>query len=121
MLITNPPIHPGEILRTEFMEPPNLTPGKIARAIGVPRTRIERRIRKQTALTADTAARLGRYLGTCGQAMTPRSRIWTRTCSARWTRSCRGRSRRRGTKRREGRAEGVTWGPWLVFCRERGA
>ena len=63
-LITNPPIHPGEILRTEFMEPPNLTPGKIARAIGVPRTRIERRIRKQTALTADTAARLGRYLGT---------------------------------------------------------
>ncbi|MFN0113092.1 MAG: HigA family addiction module antitoxin, partial [Paracoccaceae bacterium] len=64
MLITNPPIHPGEILRTEFMEPLGLTPGKVARAIGVPRTRIERLVRERTALTADTAARLGRYLGT---------------------------------------------------------
>ncbi len=64
MLITNPPIHPGEILRTEFMEPLNLSSGKIARAIGVPRTRIERLVREETALTADTAARLGRYLGT---------------------------------------------------------
>jgi antitoxin HigA-1 len=64
MLITNPPIHPGEILRTEFMEPLGLSASKIARAIGVPRTRIERLIREETALTVDTAARLGQYLGT---------------------------------------------------------
>ena len=57
----NPPIHPGEMLRTEFMEPLNLTPGKIARAVGVPRTRIERLVREETALTADTAIRLARY------------------------------------------------------------
>jgi addiction module HigA family antidote len=57
----NPPIHPGEFLRTEFMEPLGLTAGKIARAIGVPRTRIERLAREETALTADTAIRLARY------------------------------------------------------------
>jgi addiction module HigA family antidote len=64
MLITNPPIHPGEILRTEFMEPLGLSAGKVARAIGVPRTRIERLVQEKTALTTDTAVRLGRYLGT---------------------------------------------------------
>ena len=57
----NPPIHPGEMLRTEFMEPLKLTPGRIARAVGVPRTRIERLVREETALTADTAIRLARY------------------------------------------------------------
>ena len=60
----NPPIHPGEMLRTEFMEPLDLTPGKIARALGVPRTRIERFVREETNLTPDTAARLGRYFRT---------------------------------------------------------
>ena len=58
----NPPIHPGEYLRTEFMEPLGLTAGRVARAIGVPRTRIERLLREETGLSADTAARLGRYL-----------------------------------------------------------
>ena len=57
----NPPIHPGEMLREEFMVPLGLTPGKIARAIGVPRTRIERLAHEQTGLTADTAIRLARY------------------------------------------------------------
>lgn len=58
---SNPPIHPGEMLRTEFMEPLGLTSGKIARAVGVPRTRIERLVREETGLTADTAIRLARY------------------------------------------------------------
>jgi antitoxin HigA-1 len=57
----NPPIHPGEMLRTEFMEPLGLTPGKVARGIGVPRTRIERLVREETTLSADTAIRLARY------------------------------------------------------------
>ena len=57
----NPPIHPGEMLRTEFMEPLGLSPGKVARAIGVPRTRIERLVREEAGLSADTAARLARY------------------------------------------------------------
>jgi addiction module HigA family antidote len=66
MLVTNPPIHPGEILRTEFMEPLGLTAGKIAKAIKVPRTRIERLAAEETRMTTDTAMRLGRYFGTGG-------------------------------------------------------
>lgn len=66
MLVTIPPIHPGEILRTEFMEPLGLTAGKIAKAINVPRTRIERLAAEETRLTTDTAIRLGRYFGTGG-------------------------------------------------------
>ena len=55
------PIHPGEMLREEFMVPLALTPGRIARAIGVPRTRIERLVREETALTTDTAVLLAKY------------------------------------------------------------
>ena len=55
------PIHPGEMLREEFMVPLGLTSGKIARDIGVPRTRIERVAREETALTFDTAVRLAAY------------------------------------------------------------
>lgn len=55
------PIHPGEMLREEFMVPLSLTPGRVARAIGVPRTRIERLVREETALTTDTAVRLARF------------------------------------------------------------
>ncbi len=42
----------------------NLSPYAVARAIGVPRTRIERLVSEQTAVTADTALRLARYFGT---------------------------------------------------------
>lgn len=59
-----PPIHPGEILREEFLLPMDLTPYAVARACGVPRTRIERLAREQTPVTADTALRLGKYFGT---------------------------------------------------------
>ena len=59
-----PPVHPGEVLREEFLRPMNLTPYAVASAVGVPRTRIERLVRTQTSLTADTALRLARYFGT---------------------------------------------------------
>src|SRR5574337_898574 len=59
-----PPVHPGEVLREEFLRPMNLTPYAVARAIGVPRTRIERLAHERTAVTADTALRLARYFGT---------------------------------------------------------
>jgi antitoxin HigA-1 len=59
-----PPVHPGEVLREDFLRPMNLTPYAVARAIGVPRTRIERLANEQTAVTADTALRLARYLRT---------------------------------------------------------
>lgn len=58
-----PPMHPGEVLREEFMEPLNLTAYAIAKAVGVPRTRIERIADETTAITADTALRLAKYFG----------------------------------------------------------
>src|SRR5215468_10510303 len=59
-----PPIHPGEVLREEFLRPMDLSPYAVARAIGVPRTRIERLAREETPITADTALRLAKYFGT---------------------------------------------------------
>ena len=61
---TLPPMHPGELLREEFMVPLNLTAGRIAKACGVPRTRIERIATEKLGITGDTAVRLGRVLGT---------------------------------------------------------
>jgi len=62
-----PPIHPGEVLREEFLVPLKLTPYAIAQACGVPRTRIERLAREETPVTADTALRLARYFGTTAE------------------------------------------------------
>jgi antitoxin HigA-1 len=59
-----PPVHPGEVLREEFLRPMKLSPYAVARAVGVPRTRIERLTNEQTPVTADTALRLARYFGT---------------------------------------------------------
>ncbi|MBC7579498.1 MAG: HigA family addiction module antidote protein [Tardiphaga sp.] len=58
------PVHPGEILREEFLQPMALTPYAVAQACAVPRTRIERLAREETPVTADTALRLGEYFGT---------------------------------------------------------
>jgi addiction module HigA family antidote len=62
-----PPLHAGEVLREEFLLPLGLSPYAIAKALGVPRTRIERLVREETALTADTALRLSRYFGTTAE------------------------------------------------------
>ena len=58
------PVHPGEVLREEFLVPMKLTPYAVARAVGVPRTRIERLAREETPVTADTALRLARFFDT---------------------------------------------------------
>ena len=59
-----PPMHPGEMLREEFMKPMALTPYKIAKACGVPRTRIERLVREELGISADTALRLAKFFST---------------------------------------------------------
>lgn len=59
-----PPVHPGEVLREEFLLPLGLTPYAVAKAVGIPRTRIERLAREETPVTADTALRLSRYFET---------------------------------------------------------
>jgi addiction module HigA family antidote len=61
------PIHPGEVLREEFLAPRHLTAGAVARAIGVPRTRIERLAKEEVDLSPDTALRLARYFRTSAE------------------------------------------------------
>lgn len=61
---TLPPMHLGEVLREEFMEPMGLSAITVARAINVPRTRIERVVREVTGVSADTALRLSKLFGT---------------------------------------------------------
>jgi len=64
MIGPTPPIHPGEILREEFLAPLGLSPYAVAKRCKVPRTRIERLCRGETQVTADTAMRLGRAFAT---------------------------------------------------------
>ena len=59
-----PPMHPGEVLREEFLLPLGLSPGALAKACSVPRTRIERLSNEETGVTADTALRLSKAFGT---------------------------------------------------------
>jgi addiction module HigA family antidote len=54
----------GEVLREEFLLPLGLSPGALAKACGVPRTRIERLSNEATGVTADTALRLSKAFGT---------------------------------------------------------
>ena len=58
------PVHPGEVLREEFLKPLGLSAYAVATAIKVPRTRVERLAREETPITADTALRLGKYFKT---------------------------------------------------------
>lgn len=54
------PIHPGEILKEEFMQPLGLSANAVAKAIGVERSRIAAIIRGKRSITADTALRLAK-------------------------------------------------------------
>lgn len=57
------PVHPGRILRQEFLDELNLSASQLAKVLYVPRTRIERLIKEQTGMTVDTAKRLEAYFG----------------------------------------------------------
>lgn len=59
-----PPIHPGDILRTEFLEPLKLSQNQLALELRVPVTRISEIVKGKRAITAETALRLGRYFNT---------------------------------------------------------
>lgn len=58
------PIHPGEILLEEFLEPLGVSQNRLAVAIGVPPRRINEIVHGNRRVTADTALRLARYFGT---------------------------------------------------------
>ena len=59
-----PPIHPGEILMEEFLEPLGLSQYRLAMDISVPPRRINEIVHGKRAISADTALRLARYFGT---------------------------------------------------------
>jgi len=57
-------VHPGEILREEFMSPMGLTSTELAKHLHISVPRVNDIVRERRAVTADTAMRLGRYFGT---------------------------------------------------------
>ena len=61
---TMDPIHPGEILFEEFLEPLHLSQNRLANAIGVPPRRINEIVLGKRRITADTALRMSRFFGT---------------------------------------------------------
>ena len=58
------PIHPGEILREEFLVPLGLSASALALELKVPAPRVNAIVRERRAITPDTALRLSRYFGT---------------------------------------------------------
>ncbi len=61
------PIHPGEILREEFLLPLGLSANALSLALRVPATRIHEVVRQRRGITSDTAIRLARYFNTTPQ------------------------------------------------------
>jgi antitoxin HigA-1 len=64
MSTTIAPVHPGEVLLEEFLQPLEVTQHRLAVSIGVPPRRINEIVHGKRRITADTALRLARYFGT---------------------------------------------------------
>lgn len=62
-----PPVHPGRFLCDEFLEPLGLSVYALARALNVPRPRLNEVVRGRRSVSTDTALRLARYFGTSPQ------------------------------------------------------
>lgn len=63
-----PPVHPGEILSEDFLNPMGITRYRLAKSIGVPQRRIDEICAGKRSITADTALRLARFFGTDAQS-----------------------------------------------------
>jgi antitoxin HigA-1 len=57
------PVHPGEVLREDFLAPLGLSVNALSVALGIPATRTHEIVKERRAVTADTAARLAKYFG----------------------------------------------------------
>jgi len=62
-----PPPHPGEILKTDFLQDMDITAYQLAKDIGIPRSRLTAILQGERAITPDTAVRLARYFGLSGR------------------------------------------------------
>lgn len=56
-------IHPGEVLKEEFLEPLNITAYRLSKDLGIPQTRISEILKCRRRISADTALRLSKYFG----------------------------------------------------------
>ncbi len=61
------PVHPGEVLREEFIKPMGISQREFAQKIGVPHTRLNQIVRENRSITADTGLRLSADLGTTAE------------------------------------------------------
>lgn len=69
------PVHPGEVLREEFLEPLGMSANALAKALRLTAARINEIVREERGVTAETALRLARYFGTSAE-------FWTNLQSA---------------------------------------
>ena len=60
-------IHPGEVLRSEFLEPLNISAYRLSKELGIPQTRISEITKGKRRITAETALRLSKYFGNSAQ------------------------------------------------------
>ena len=60
-------IHPGEVLKEEFLEPMNITAYRLAKETDIPQTRISEIIHGKRSVTADTAIRFSKFFGTTAE------------------------------------------------------
>lgn len=61
------PVHPGDILKNDFLEPFAITPYRLAKELGVSRPTVNQLVARRRSVTAEMALRLARYFGTSAQ------------------------------------------------------
>ncbi len=76
MTLMKKPSHPGEVLAELFLEPLDMSAIALAKRLNVPRTRIERLVKGETALSADTAMRLSKFFGNTAEFWLNLQRAW---------------------------------------------
>lgn len=76
MSLVKNPSHPGEVLKELYLDGLGLSPIGLVKRLHVPRTRIERLVKEETSVTADTAMRLGKFFGTTPEYWLNLQRAW---------------------------------------------
>ena len=76
MSLVKNPSHPGEVLKELYLDGLGLSPIGLAKRLHVPRTRIERLVKEETSVTADTAMWLGKFFGTTPEYWLNLQRAW---------------------------------------------
>jgi addiction module HigA family antidote len=76
MTLMKTPSHPGDVLAELYLDPLDMSPITLAKRLHVPRTRIERLVKGETALTVDTAIRLARFFRTTPEYWMNLQRTW---------------------------------------------